>query len=185
MNKNYKNINFDLNKFFNSLTLKKQYIKQLKNKIFLFNSIKKNNYKILNNTLGYDFKQIKRDNLVMYIIDITFARSNTLLHVMDSIGKLKFFCSAGNLNYKGRRKKARWSVFKGIYRLLVTKLRFLKGKPIALHLKNVGLNKVWIIKKLKKKFFIKVVKIFTLYPHNGCRKRKIRRKKFKKRIKTV
>ena len=37
------------------------------------------------------------------------------------------------------------------------------------------------MKKLKKKFFIKVVRSFNLYPHNGCRKKKVRRKKFKKK----
>ena len=100
---------------------------------------------------------------------------------MDFSGKLKFFYSAGSFNYSGKSKKARYVVFRELYRVLISKLKFLKNKPVALHLKNVGYNKSWIVKKLKKKFFIKSVRSFNLYPHNGCRKRKMRRKKFKKR----
>jgi ribosomal protein S11 len=181
MSKN-SNVSINLNKFLNNISLKKQYIKNLQTQTLLLNTIKQKNYKLLNSSLlKKQSISANQDHVIMYIIDITFLRSNTLLHVMDISGKLKFFCSAGYLKHKGKSKKARFSVFKGIYRLLVTKLRFLKGKPLALHLKNVGFNKFWMIKKLKTKFFIKTVKIFNSFPHNGCRKKKVRRKKFKKK----
>lgn len=171
--------NFDLNKFLRSLKLRKQYITELKKKFLLLNSIQEKTYKNLNSVLISKSKLSSiDDSLVMYIIDITFTRTNTLLHVMDFSGKLKFFCSAGSLKYTGKGKKQRFTVFRDFYRVLVSKLKFLQSKPIALHLKNVGNNKFWIIKKLKKKFFIKVIRSFNLYPHNGCRKRKMRRKKF-------
>ena len=174
-------INFDLNKFLRSVKLRKQYIKELKNKISLLNNVKEKAYKNLNSALVPRTQFLPTDDhLVMYIMDITFTRTNTLLHVMDFSGELKFFCSAGSLNYTGKGKKLRSTVFRDFYRILVSKLKFLQSKPIALHLKNVGYNKFWIVKKLKKKFFIKIVRSFNLYPHNGCRKRKMRRKKFKK-----
>lgn len=176
------NDNFDLNKFLSDIKLKKQYLNNLKAKMSLVFKIRDNNYKFL-----YSFIQnskidlIKNDNLVVYIIDISFSRSNTFLNVMDFSGKSKFFYSAGSFNYSGKNKRSRYLIFKQIYRILVFKLNFLRGKPIALHLKNVGHHKIWIVEKLKKKFFIKCIKNFNLYPHNGCRKKKIRRKKFKKR----
>nr|YP_009115296.1 ribosomal protein S11 [Berkeleya fennica]AJA05817.1 ribosomal protein S11 [Berkeleya fennica] len=176
------NIHFDFNKFLSSIKLRKQYIKELKKKIILLNNTKDKEYKNLSSTLVSNTKFSPIDeHLVMYIIDITFTRTNTLLHVTDFSGKLKFFCSAGSLKYTGKGKKLRSVVFRDFYRVLVSKLKFLRSKPIALHLKNVGYNKFWIIKKLKKKFFIKVIRSFNLYPHNGCRKRKMRRKKFKKK----
>ena len=113
---------------------------------------------------------------------ISFSRSNTLLHVMNSSGILKFFCSAGNLSYKGNSKKARALVLKSMINLLVRKLKFLRYKPIALHLKNVRFMRFWIVKRFKKKFTIRIVKNFNSYPYNGCRKRKVRRKKFIKKI---
>lgn len=175
--KNY-NSSFDLDRFFKDIRLKKQYIKKLKNKIILLSSLKEKNYKNLNSSLLFSNykKLVKEDFLVSFIIDITFLKTNTFVHVMDFSGHLKFFCSAGSLQYKGKSKKSRFAVFKKMYNILVLKLKFLKDQPIALHLKNVRFAKFWIIKLLKKKFFIKVVRSFNTYPHNGCRKRKVRRK---------
>lgn len=177
------NINIDLNKFLRNISLKKQYIKKIKDQSSLLNTVKQKNFRLLNSILSNQkFKSyIINDNVIMYIIDITFSRSNTFVHVMDAAGKLKFFCSAGHLQHKGKNKKFRFAVFKNIYHILITKLRFLKKKPVALHLKNVGFNRFWLIKKLKSKFFIKTVKNFNTFPFNGCRKRKVRRKKFKKK----
>ena len=181
MSNNYK-INFDLNKFLKNIRFKKQYVKNLKNKSDSLAKIRETSYKSLNSIMFSTKNNIvSEENLVTYIIDINFSRSNTFVHVTDFSGDLKFFYSSGSFNYSGKNKKARYLVFRDIYRALVSKLKFLKGKPIALHLKNVGYNKFWIIKKLKKKFFIKSVRSFNAYPHNGCRKRKMRRKKFKKK----
>lgn len=174
--------NLYLNKFLRDIKLKKQYFKNLKNKIALITKIKENNYKLLYPQVFFCEKNLVNDNyLVAYIIDITFSRSNTFVHVLDYSGKVKFFYSSGSFNFSGKSKRSRFTVFRNIYRILVTKLKFLKGKPIALHLKNVGFNKFWIVKKLKKRFFIKCIKSYNIYPHNGCRKRKMRRKKFKKK----
>ena len=180
MAKNY-NVSFDINKFLRDIQLKKKYIKNLENNVSLLSNIKEKNYKLLSNKiiLSKNF-YTSQDNLVMYIIDISFSRSNTFLHILDSDGNLKVFRSAGSFNYSGKSKRARGIIFKEFYRFLF-KLNFLKNKPIALHFKNVGSIKFWIIKKLKKILFIKTVSNFTLYPYNGCRKKKMRRKKFKKK----
>ena len=181
MVKNYNN-NFNLNKFLKKIVVKKQYLKTLKNETCLLNTVKEQNYKNLNfNTFLKNKNFINCDNLVMYIIDICFFHTNTSLHIMDSSGALKFFCSAKDFSYIGKNKKARILVLKSIFRMIISKLKFLQNKPIALHLKNVRFFKFWIMKRLKKKFFIKVVKSFNSYPHNGCRKRKVRRKKLKKK----
>lgn len=183
----------NLNKFFRNIKLKKQYIQKLKNKVNLINSNKidfkeKNNMNLLifNNQVNCNNNSVivKEDFLITYIIDITFSRMNTLMHVMDFCGNLKFFCSAGSLQYKGKKKKtARYVVFRYMYKILVSKLKFLKGQPLALHLKNVGSLKFLIIRLLKKKLFIKVVRSYDLYPHNGCRKKKVIRKKMRSKRK--
>ena len=163
------NINFGLNKFFQKIKLKKQYIKILKNKFDSFLIMKKK----------YQNFIIKND-WIIYTINISFSRANTLLYVTNFCGKLKFFCSAGMLFYKGNSKKIRILVIKSMLNFLLKKLVFLKTKPIALHLKNVKFLKFWIIYTLKKKFFIQTIKNFNTYSYNGCRKKKISRKKFKK-----
>jgi len=178
--------NTQLNNFFRDVSIKKQYINKLKKQWNYLQSYKQINYKLLyskslqQNYINNYHQLNNSSDLILYIIDITFSKSNTLLHVMNPSGKVIFFCSAGNLNFEGKRnKKRRFLVFKSMYNMLLTKLRFLKTKPIALHLKNVSFNKFWIIKKLKTKFFIKVIKNFTVFPYNGCRKKKVKRKKFR------
>jgi ribosomal protein S11 len=178
-------LNNQFNQLLYKINLKKQYLLNLKKQSILLLKIKQNNYKLINkyfsNPNSKKYVKSFDDNTVMYIIDITFSRSNTFLHITDALGTLKFFASAGHFNYKGKNKKSRFNIFKSIYLTLLNKFNFLKGKPIALHLKNVGFKRFWIIKKLKNKFFIKIIKIFNSFPFNGCRKRKIRRKKFKKK----
>lgn len=168
--------NNKLNLFFQNIFLKKQYINKLKNKIFYLNNNKTSfNVTHINQ---YSFLA-KQHYLVKYIIDITFSETNTLLHVMDFSGNLKFFCSAGNLSSTKKQKKARWIIFKDFYKILISKLKFLKYQPIALHLKNVKSEHFRIIKRLKKKFYIKNIKLFNSFSYNGCRKKKIRRKKIR------
>jgi ribosomal protein S11 len=136
-------------------------------------------YNLKNKSLNYIFfsKKIylkKSSTFVTYIINIVFAKTNTLLHITNSSGKILFFYSAGLLKIKNRKKRARVLVFKSFYKVIMTKLTFVKKKPIALHLTNVGSNRFWIIKRLKKKLFIKTIRNFDAYPYNGCRKPKIR-----------
>lgn len=170
-----------LNNIFKNIKLKKQHIVTLKKQVKKINDIKLNNFKLLGEKIVKKNIFLNKNSLlVKYIIDIRFSKSNTLLHIMNFKGDLIFFSSAGLLNYKGKQKKARFLVFKEFYKILITKFRFIKNQPIALHLKNVQSSKFWIIKTLKKKFFIKVIKNYNSFPHNGCRKRKMKRKKFKK-----
>lgn len=167
--------NYKLNNFFYNIKLKKQYINKLRSEIINLNLTKNKEdiYPSIKKPI------LKKDYLIKYIIDITFSRTNTLLHVMDFSGNLKFYSSAGKVQYTGKRKKARRLVIRDLYKIIVSKLYYLNNQPIALHLKNVGPARGWIIKLLKKKFFIKLVKVFNTYPYNGCRKKKLRRKKFR------
>lgn len=166
---------FYLNKLFKKIILKKWYIQKLKNKISFLNTIKKQNYKKLN-TKCYSQEY---SLIIVYIIEIYFSQTNTLVHLTNSAGKLEFFCSAGKLLFKGKSKKARISVLLNIIRILIKKLTFLQYRPVMLRLKNVGFKKNWILKKLKKKIFINTLMGLNLYSYNGCRKKKIRRKKLK------
>lgn len=178
------NLNFD--SFLKEIKLKKQYIEFLQKKVNNIKNIQKINYKNLNSSLFLPLKSKKKiDNYIMYIVDITFSPTNSLLHITDYQGNLLYYYSAGLLGYKGKKKKTRFIVFKNFYKILLKQFSFLLKKPIALHLKDTGWNKFWIVQKLKKKFFIKVIKTFNSHSYNGCRKKKIRRKKFKTKKKIM
>lgn len=131
--------NFNLNKFFRKLSLKKQYTQRLANKALWLAHIKEQNYKRVNYVLLLQNQHsIKHKSIIKYIINISFARSNTSLHITDFSGALKFSCSAGNLSFTGKNKRAKTPVLKAIIRILNQKLKMLKKMPVALHLKNVG-----------------------------------------------
>lgn len=162
----------------------------MKNKINLkifFTYIKKSkiNFELLNylnnQSNFYNKKFLKKKNEtcpVVFIITIKYTKVNTLLSVSNSKGELRFFGSAGQF-FVGKQKKSKISVVKKFFKLLLSNLDFLKKKPVALHLQNVTFNKFWIIRRLKKKLFVKTVKIYNVFPHNGCRKKKKKKKKIR------
>ena len=175
----YNSIQYNLNRFFKEIHLKKQYLEKMQNKVCVLKELKEVNYKKINSRFSKPLTFSSSTTFVMYIIEISFSKKNTLFHVSDFSGNIKFFYSAGSFQQKGKGKVARSTILRKFYRILVSKLKFVKKVPIAIHFKNADSNMFWFLKKLKKKFFITVVKHFTQYPYNGCRKRKIRRKKFK------
>ena len=170
-------------KFSNLSKFKKEfiYLNILYEKILEYNNLKKlelyRNLSIpqLGNVFDKKF-------LVVYIITISFSRSNTTLHVSDIKGNVKLFYTAGSVNLSGKQKKRRVLAILRLFKLLYRNASFLYGKPISLHLNNVNRHKFLIIRKLKQKFFIKLIKEFNQSPYNGCRKPKIRRKKYKKKL---
>lgn len=178
MLKNNKNYSY-LNKFLKKIILNKNYTDKLKSKIYLLTILKNQSFKNLSDNLFIkNYTNIIFNNLITYIIHISFSQSNSLLHVISFPNNLKFFCSAGNLMFKGKNKKTRHLVLKSMLKILIQKLKFLQNKPIAIHLTNVRFMKLWVIQSFKKKLFLKIVKIFNSYTHNGCRRKKIRRKKY-------
>jgi len=124
-----------------------------------------------------------QDFVVAYIISISFLKANTTIHVSDTKGNLKLFYSAGSVELSGKQKRKRRIAISKLISLVLKKANFLGQKPIALHLNNVNFYKNLITRKLKRNLYIKVVKILNQTPYNGCRKKKLRRKKYTKRFK--
>lgn len=165
---------------FNFIQLKKKYIKKLVNSIIILECFRKQFYQSLHFFLSNNYLlQYKKDFLVSYVIYFCFSMSNTVLHISDATGNLKISCSAGLIDLQGKQKVVRRLALTRFFNILyLAKSKFLKKKPVAIHFKNVNnSNKFLIVKKLKKKFFIKIIKTFDLNAYNGCRKKKIRRKR--------
>lgn len=157
-----------------------KYFNSFLNIISVLENIKINFYQSCFYFLSKNFFQ-KQDFLIFYILYFNFSVSNTNLQITDSNGKSKIFYSAGLLDLTGKQKVLRKLVLIKLFNLLtLLKRKFIKNSPVALHFKNVGSNKFLILKKLKRKFFIKIIKTFELTAYNGCRKKKERRKRQKK-----
>lgn len=159
------------------------YIKNLKTQIDSLKKIKESNYK----NISVKKHQLKWENnqnlVVMYVINISFLKANTTLHVSDIKGNMKLFYSAGSVGLAGKQKRKRRIAVSKLISLLLKKATFLNKKPIALHLNNVNFYKNLIVSKLKRTFYIRLIKNFTQTPYNGCRKKKLRRKKYTKKFK--
>lgn len=175
----YTTIQFNLNKFFKKIYLKKQYLTKIQTNFYLLNELKEANHKRVGSRFSSKLTHLSTFPFVTYILEISFLKKNTLFHIMDCSGNIKFFYSAGSFQQSGKGKVARSTILRKFYRLLITKLKFVKSLPIAVHFRNTNSNMFWFLKKLKTKLFITVVKHFNQYSFNGCRKKKIRRKKFK------
>jgi ribosomal protein S11 len=120
----------------------------------------------------------KPKNLIKYIISINLLEKNTFLNVTDIKGNLKFFRSAGFVELKGKRKIKQPLAFNNLIDSLKNEASFLYNKPVALHLTNVNFfSYKYIVSKLQKKIFITFIEVFDSKPHNGCRPKKIKRKK--------
>jgi ribosomal protein S11 len=162
---------FNFNTFLKNIKLNKNYIDKLKSQIV---------------ELNYNYETTKFNKSfpnVTYIVYIIQNRTNLVMHVANSRGNLMYSTNAYAAGFFGKAKqRAQSSIIKKFLQVLTTstQLVFLKNKPVALHLTNIGFIKQWVVKKLKNFFFLESVRIFTLVPFNGCRKKKLRRKKIKK-----
>jgi len=173
-------------KFIFSLKKEKSYIKNLLNQIIYLKKLKKKDSRNLSEKKNFIFNAKKanlQDFTIIYIINISFLKTNTTIHVSDIQGNLKLFYSAGSVGLSGKQKKKRRISISKLIFLVLKKAPFLGKNPIALHLKNVNFYKNLIIGKLKQNLYIKIIKILNQTPYNGCRKKKLRRKKFIKRLK--
>jgi hypothetical protein len=133
-------------------------------------------------TLSYNEKIRLKGYFIKFIIYISCTKSNTFIHVMDCLGNERYFYSIKSLsqNTKSKKNNSDIQVTEKFYKILVAKLKFLQGTPVALHFNSVEFNFQWFLDKITKKLFITIVRFFTTYSHNGCRKKKIKRKKVKK-----
>lgn len=169
---------------FSLLNEEKFFMKNFKNQIDLLKKIKENDSKTLSikkNQLKLE--KINQDLILMYIVSISFLKTNTIIHISNIKGNIKLFYSAGLVDLTGKQKRKRRVAISKLISLLLKKTAFLYKTPIALHLNNVNFYKNFIVSKLKKTLYIRVIKVFNQAPYNGCRKKKLPRKKFTKKFK--
>nr|QXV92929.1 ribosomal protein S11 [Nitzschia anatoliensis] len=164
------------------LNEEKLYVKSLQAQIESLKKIREGDYK----DVSIQKNQLKSNNtqdlIIVYIINISFSKANTTIHVSDVKGNMKLFYSAGSVGLTGKQKRKRRIAALKLISLLLKKATFLNKVPVALHLKNVNSYRNIIVTKLRKHLFIRAVKSFNQVPYNGCRKKKVRRKKYTKKF---
>ena len=121
---------------------------------------------------------------VTYIIIVLFSKKkNTRVVVLTASGKLIGSYSSGFVGLKGKEKLSRSLVLRKIFLILKKSAPILTRTSISLHLYNASYDVSSTIKLASQFFLVTSIKLFDMKPYNGCRKKKLRRKKFSQRIK--
>lgn len=120
-------------------------------------------------------KSVKR-NIISYVINIILTPTNTIVNITDIRGNVIISISAGLIKLTKFQKKSQPNALLNIFKILLSKSKFLQNKAVALHFKNVKrFHELFFITALKNKIFIKSFQSYNLLPHNGCRPKKIKR----------
>ena len=165
----------------NKIKLKKRIITLNEKKFYYFNSIFKqkcffpffftNKYNIENKN-----KYIIQTNLLYkrlyYIFNIHFLYNNLFFNVLTSSNKnTTFFHSFGFSKAKKSDKRTK------LYYMLqiIKKIVFQTKSRKSISINFTGSSKYYskfLIKFIKKYYYIRIIKIYNLLPHNGCRLKK-------------
>lgn len=160
---------------FKFVQLKRIYSSRLKKTVSYLKFLKEETHQRLHLLLTNNLSKKQRSSfLILYTILFYFSPSNSFLQISKSNGVSKIFCTAGSFHLTGKQKILKKLILIKYFKFL-SKLNFLKNKPVALHLKNIKFKKHFILKKLKSNFFIKTIKTFNSKPYNGCRRKKEKR----------
>lgn len=132
------------------------------------------------------FSFFNRQKLISYVIHINLSLTNTLINVNTIKGNPRLFYSAGMCNLQKSQKTRQPKAILTILRILLTKTKLFKSKPVAIHFNNLFFNQQsYILKKLKKKIFTKLIASYKYYSHNGCRLKKKKRIKIRTRTRKL
>lgn len=135
--------------------------------------LKKTNKKSLNQELNFFDKKLKLKNkhyyFTKFIINITFKKSNSFLHVINCVTNKNYFFSAKALL---KKKNFQNNQLENFYKILITKFKYIKNKPIVINFFNIETNYKWFIQKISQNFFLILIKFYNKIAHNGCRLKK-------------
>ena len=127
------------------------------------------------------FYNLKIFDTIKYIIGVSFLKKNTIIYITNNYGKLKYQCSAGYIKLNKKQKIKVPLVLVKLTKIMLKKIPYLKTTPIALHLNNLPQPLQFFFEYIfKTQFFIVKISSFKTFSYNGCRPKKLKRKKRKK-----
>lgn len=166
------------------ITHLKNLIYEIKIQIFDFKELKKKKKIkslrfLLQKNLQKNSLILKSRTLINYILGISIYRTQIILYLSNIKGTIIFFTTSGFLGIKKKQKKKKIAVLIKLIKFMILKAKFVsKNHLIALHLKNFNERlSIFVSFFLSKYYNIELIKININEPHNGCRPRKLKRKK--------
>ena len=137
-----------------------------------------NTKKLIKTNFFYNLNTLE---IIKYIVGISFLKKNTIIYITDIRGRLKHYCSAGFIKLNKKQKIKIPLVLMKLTKVILAKVPNLKKIPVAIHLNNISKQLQFFFEPIfKTQFFIIQLASFKTFPHNGCRPKKLKRKKRKK-----
>jgi ribosomal protein S11 len=154
--------------------------KKFKNKLIEKKSIIEN-FNTTKNLIKTDFfHNLNSIETVKYIVGLSFFKKNTIIYIIDMNGRLKYQCSAGFIKLNKNQKTKMPLVLIKLTKILLFKMSHLNKIPVAIHLNNMPRSLQYFFEFIfKTQFLIVQLTSFQTFPHNGCRPKKLKRKKRK------
>jgi len=176
-----KNVN-NITKHVNIVNIEKlaYYKIQLLLKFHKISFLKKLNKKFFNNNFFVENKTVAKD-FIEYILNISLSNKNTNVFITDLKGNIKTLVSIGFLDLQQKQKIKNSTIILKLLLLVFAKFSLQNSIFIGLHLTNfTKFHASFVLSLLKDHIKIKSLRIFNNKPHNGCRPRKLKRKKVKR-----
>lgn len=147
---------------------------------FMFLRLTKQNKSFKNLTLVTQ-KQNSINNLAKYIVGISLSNTNVNIYISDIKGSIVYSLSAGSASITGKQKRKKSIVLIKLLQFLTLKVKFIGETPVVLHLKNfTNFYTSLVLSAVEKHLVIDAIRIYNNKPYNGCRPKKVKRKKHKK-----
>lgn len=109
------------------------------------------------------------------VLSILFTSNNILYTLTNFYGDVLFWTSTGSKKARGLKKTTSLIVI-STTKIIITYANKLGYNYVHIKLKGFGKNKKIILKSLKQSFLqILSIRDESSFPHNGCKKPKIRR----------
>lgn len=124
----------------------------------------------------------KSKNTVKYILGISLYNTNIIVYLTNIKGIVKFFCTAGFLGIKKIQRNKKIAILIKLIKFTMLNVIFISKKDsIALHLKNCNQQIGNAVSSFLTKYYnFELIRISNSHCHNGCRPKKIKRKKKRK-----
>ncbi len=112
------------------------------------------------------------------ILYLTCGKRNVIGTLTNIKGQPFYSASFGNLGYKGGKRKSFLALRHLIFKLGDVAKQY-SLSPLSIYWRGIGDRYISILRTLRRVQKLKINKIFFVFriPHNGCRPRKMRRKK--------
>lgn len=118
---------------------------------------------------------MKNNNKNLIVLSILFTSNNILYSVTQLNGDVLFWTTSGTKKLKGTKKIVSTSITSAI-KFTANYISSLNYKYVYVKIKGFGKSKRTVIKQLNQSFFnILLISDETSFPHNGCKRSKIRR----------